>query len=282
MFMKLNVNVIDEDAKWYGLEHGGIASYESEYIDKQAFLSLDGRYAGGCLFFDEFNLEYGEARRSVANVNLLTDRAIQQLRKIQCGLVFTILNEMYVDVRIRENTDVWVKTIDVALKPENLARGMQQGHVFEWLVYPMSPRVAGVGRTYADTNKPIGPIRVVLRDMWESIDTYERQATGRMSYSDKRELIPVQIKEDPVVVEERDRWGCLDERISAFYEKHVDDGEIIELTTSELLHDLGLSMEDWPSVSKQVYKRIPNMDSRPGGGRGRPRKYFIPNRLLTL
>jgi len=282
MFMKLDVEVSDEDARLYGLEQGGVATYESGHIEKQAFLALDSRYEGGCLFFDEFNLEYGEARRSVANVNLMTDRAVQQLRKIQCGLVYTVLNEMYVDVRIRENTDIFIKCIDVAYKPANLAQQMRQGVVFEWMIYPMSQRVAGIGQTYGDTNVPIGPVRITLKHMWESIDTLERQAAGRMSYTDKKELLPIEMKEDPVVVQERDRWGWLDGRITAFYEKHVDDGELIELTTSELVHDLGVTMEDWPLVSKQVYKRIPNMDSRAGGGRGRPRKYFIPNRILSM
>jgi hypothetical protein len=281
MNMRLGVKVEDEAAQANGLAAGGEAVYEAEHIDKQAFLALDGRYEGGVLFFDEFNLEYGEARRSVANVNLMTDRAIQQLRKLQCGLVYTVLNEMYVDVRIRENTDMFIKCSDIAYKPNNLLEQMEQGVVFEWMVYPMSPRVAGTGQTYNETSKPVGPIRAQLKHMWESIDTLERQAAGKTSYTDKKEtLVPVELGEDPIVVQERDKWGWLDKRLTEFFAKHTDDGETLELTTREFAHELGVPYEEWPSVVKQVYKRLPGMDFQQGRGRRRPGRYFVPNAVL--
>ncbi len=282
MKIRMDVKIDDETAQACGLPAGGEVSYASQLIDKQAFLALDERYQGGVFFFDEFNLEYGEARRSVANVNLLTDRAIQQLRKLQSGLIYTVINEMYVDVRIRENTDIFIKCSDVAFKPDNLRQSMPQGHVFEWMVYPMSQRVAGIGNTYADTKKPIGPIQITMRDQWDMIDTYERQAQGRLKYTDSRELEHVHVKQDPAVVTERDRWGWLDGRISQFFAGHAGDGPVIELTSQEFAHEIGVSMEDWPAVVKQVYKRLPSVDVRRGAGRGRPTKYIIPNRELTL
>lgn len=280
MQLRMDVKVDDETARFCGLEAGGEVSYASQVIDKQAFLALDERYKGGVLYFDEFNLEYGEARRSVANVNLLTDRAIQQLRKIQCGLIYTVLNEMYVDVRIRENTDVFIKCSDVAFKPENLRQGMPQGHVFEWMVYPMSQRVAGIGNTYADTKKPVGPIQVTLRDQWGMIDTYERQAQGRTRYTDAKELERVTITENPAARAEQDRWAWLDQRITQFFETHAGDGEVIELTKSQFARELGVSDESWPTVVKEVYKRLPNVDMLRGGGRSRPTRYVVPNREL--
>lgn len=283
MDMKLEVTLSDEAAAWYGLERNATAAYQAEHIDKQSFLALDSRYEGGCLFFDEFNLEYGEARRSVANVNLMTDRAIQQLRKLQCGLIYTVLSELYVDVRIRENTDVFIKCLDVAMKPNNLAQRMEQGVVFEWLVYPMSPKVAGVGNTFDDTHRPLGPIRMVLKPLWHAIDTMERQAQGRTSYTDKKQtqgLLPVDMKEDPQNVAERDKWGWLDAKLKIFMDKHINDGEVIEITSREFAQEISVDMDDWPTVVKQIYRRLPNMDTTRGYGRGKPTKYTIPNAAL--
>lgn len=260
----------------------GLAIYQSEYIDKQDFLRLDSRYEGGCFFFDEFNLEYGEARRSSATVNLLTDRAIQQLRKLQSGLIYTVLNEMYVDTRIRENTDLFIRCFDVAFKPENLRRKMRQGVQFEWLLFPMSTKLLGYGNTYADTGKPIGPIQITMGHLWDSIDTYERQAAGRMKYTDSKELMPMEITEDSKVVKDRDRWGWLNERITKFYENHTEDGEWIEVLSSEFRCDLGVTPEQWPSVIKKIYNKIPDMYPTGNGSRRSPTVFHLPNRILPL
>ena len=56
---------------------------------------------------------------------------------------------------------------------------MTQGVQFEWLLYPMTSKVFGVGTTYADKGKPVGPIPITMGNLWGSIDTYERQAVGR-------------------------------------------------------------------------------------------------------
>lgn len=280
MQIGLSVDVTDDLAHSFGID-GGLVSYRSEYLDKQSFLALDSRYEGGCLFFDEFNLEYGEARRSSANVNLLTDRAIQQLRKLQCGLIYTVLNEMYVDTRIRDNTDVFIRCSDVAFKPENLRQKMRQGVQFEWYLYPMTPKMVGYGQTYADTGKPIGPIQVTMGHLWGSIDTYERQAEGRMKYTDAKELLPVKMTEDSKVVIERDRWGWLDTALSKFYDKHANDGEMIEIGSAEFMAELGVTKPLWGSVVSKLYDKLPDMISRGKGNRSSPTIFTFPNRALV-
>jgi len=279
MQIGLGIFVPQEFAVGFGLE-SGLVVYKSDYIDKQAFLALDGRYEGGCLFFDEFNLEYGEARRASANVNLMTDRAIQQLRKLQCGLIYTVLNEMYVDNRIRENTDLFIRCSDVAFKPENLRQKMKQGVEFEWLLYPMSTRLFGIGRTYPETGKAIGPIPMTMGHLWGSIDTLERQAVGKTKYTDTKELIQLQINEDPKVLQDRNKWGWLDERLNKFYEKHAKDGDTIEISSNELRNELGVEKPQWPYVVSKLYDKIPDMDSKGNGSRSSPTRFSIPNRIL--
>src|SRR3989304_4249146 len=107
MKTKLTVPVDDNIAGRYGLK-GGDVVYEAKPIDRGSLLRLDSRYEGGHLFLDEINLEYGEARRSTSNVNLGTDTLVQQLRKFQCGLTYTVIDEMFVDKRIRDNTDIFI------------------------------------------------------------------------------------------------------------------------------------------------------------------------------
>jgi len=265
MQIGLGVEVTKEFSSQFGVE-GGLVVYQSEHIEKQAFLALDGRYEGGCLFFDEFNLEYGEARRSSANVNLMTDRAVQQLRKLQCGLIYTVLSEMYVDTRIRENTDLFIRCSDVAFKPENLRQKMRQGVQFEWLLYPMTTKVFGVGQTYADTGKAVGPIQITMGHLWDSINTFERQAAGKMKYTDSKELLPIQMTEDTVVVQNRDKWGWLDEGITKFYGNHANDGEFIEILSDDF---------------SQLYDRLPDMESKGKGGRTNPTKFILPQRALV-
>lgn len=281
MQIKTNVKVPDAVAQYCGLSCGGMATYEAEHIEKQAFLALDSRYEGGHFFFDEFNLEYGEARRSSSNVNLKTDRAIQQLRKLQCSLTYTVLNEMYVDTRIRDNTDLFIRCSDVAFKPMNLSSKMRQGVVFEWLLYPMSSRIFGVGNTYKDTGKAIGPLEITLGNMWGVIDTYERQASGQANYTEKEKvgLIPVEMTEDPVVIKERDAWGWLDKKLADFWENHADDGAEIEIRGDELRQELGVPVEGWPRVAAKLTSKFSDWEVR--GSNRRYKKYIIPNRVLV-
>ena len=280
MNIGLGVAVSDDISKLFGLEKG-LVVYQSEHIEKQSFLALDGRYEGGCLFFDEFNLEYGEARRSSANVNLMTDRAIQQLRKLQCGLIYTVLSEMYVDTRIRENTDLFIRCSDVAFKPENLRQKMRQGVQFEWLIYPMTPKLFGFGKTYADTGKPIGPIQITMGYLWTSIDTFERQAAGRTKYTDSKELLPIQMTEDPGVLQDRNDWGWLDERITKFYENHAGDGEFIEISSKQLQMEMKVTDEWWGPSMKRIRRNIKNILTKGDGSARRPTVYTVPNRVLV-
>lgn len=275
MQMKLRVNIDHA-------QPGGLVLYEAGHIEKQAFLRLDSRYEGGCLFFDEFNLEYGEARRSSANVNLMTDRAVQQLRKLQCGLIYTVLNEMYIDTRIRENTDLFIRCSDTAMKAGNLQGKMEQGVVFEWLLYPMTARVAGLGQTYADTKQPIGPISMSLKHLWGFIDTLERQAVGQTKYSETtpNALLPLDMQDDPAVIEDRDRWGWLDKRISHFYELHANDGPIIEISSSEFRQEMRVEAPIWGATVYQIKQRIKNIDQKGSGGAHSPTIYYIPNKEL--
>jgi len=280
MRMKLSVDVSDEWANRFGIAQGGRVLYEAEKLEKQEFLRLDSRYEGGCIFLDEPNIEYGEARRSNTNTNLATDTAVQELRKLQCGLVYAVINEMYVDVRIRENTDIFISCKDVALNPQNLNAKMKQGHVFEWYLFPMTARFAGNGNTFKDTHKPVGPVQITMRDMWGSIDTYERQLRDG-KYSEMKQLMPVEMIENPEAVKEKDRWSWLYKKIEEFYAKHAKDGEFIEINSNDFRREIGVQTpQAWGSVVSKIRELIPGITARGKGSFVNPTVYTVPNRIL--
>lgn len=295
MAIKQAISVDDDTARSFGLDEGGISTYEAKHISKQKFLALDSRYEGSCLFFDEFNLEYGEARRSSANVNLMTDRAIQQLRKLKCALIYTVLNEMYVDTRIRDNTDLFIRCSDTAFKAANLRGRMPQGIAFEWLLYPMSSRLFGYGNTYQEKGRPIGPISLNLKHSWGLINTYQRQAVDQKKYTsmssddeqeeEGEELMDVQVVDEPrdVAVKRDPILVQLEQKMAEFWENHATDGEYIEITSRELCHELNCDPDDWPQIVKQyILKHFFRDDESFQVKYGKAgAKYIIKNRLFV-
>lgn len=241
------VKVPDQVAKHYGLDEGGEIEYKSEYIKKKDFLALDERYRDGILVFDEFNIEYGEARRSIANINLMTDRAIQQLRKLRCGLIYTVLDEMYVDPRIRENTDVFIKCVDTALNPGALREHKTQGKDFEWLIFPITARYIGNGRTFAETKQKVGPIPMEMGSLWNIIDTYERQGVGATKYGET--LMPVQVQEDEDTKKTKDVIKRVTIWKNIIYNNHLDEGDYVYLDSRQISKEIGVDVRGWGKIA---------------------------------
>ena len=121
---------------------------------------------------------------------------------------------------------------------------------------------------------------MTLKNFWDAIDTYERQAQGKTSYTDKKVLLPIEMKDDPVVVEHRDRWGWLDAALKAFREAHAGDGDVIEITSREFANELRVEKNMWPITARKVLDLLPNVEVIGSRGAGRPTKYIIPNKLL--
>jgi hypothetical protein len=247
MKMKLTIDVEDEVAGLYGTR-GGSVIYEANPIDRNALLRLDSRYEGGLIFLDEINLEYGEARRSSSNVNLSTDTLIQQLRKLQCGLIFTAIDPMFVDKRIREATDVFIECVDTALYSYNMALGKPQGHEFEWKIYDMSGKMLGQEHSYRETNQGVMTYKVTLNKMWGVIDTYERQASNGVKYTDMGKTInAIDVEESLTVQKVKSQWSWLQDKILAWKQsgiKTIEAGELPMLVGAPLNNEI----KQWLSV----------------------------------
>jgi hypothetical protein len=215
---------VDDTKKIHYTAKPGSVVYESEYIDRHALNRLDARYEGGHIFADEFNLFGADARRSMSNENLDRNDLVQQLRKYQCGLTYTVLDEMFIDTRIRDATDIFIKCMDTAAYSANLNKKKPQGHDFEWLIYPMTWRFLGAEYTYKKTGKPIGPIPINLRKEWDIMDTFERQSR---KYG--KSLDPVELEENPEITAARSKWGWLQEKVLDWKKKGISTIESGEL-----------------------------------------------------
>jgi len=185
MPIKTDIQVDDETAisMTHGaLPHGGVVTYVSQELDKEGLLRFDPSYHDGCYFIDEINMEFAEARRAMSNTNLFMDRVAQQLRKYQNSMIYTVINEMFIDPRIRELTDIFIRCEDMALSREGLNHHKQPGIDFKWTVYPMSGYLCGRENSYYVTKKPLPPAYLHF-EPWRGIyDDKYAQAVGKMKY----------------------------------------------------------------------------------------------------
>lgn len=214
---------VDEDlAAMYRIETGSV-HYESEELNKHKFLTFSPDYFRSVFVIDEINLWLADARRSMAQQNLLADDVTQQLRKWESPLFYTCIHEMFVDSRIRDMTDLFIKTSDGALTEDGLRRKQRQGLSFDWLLYPMTKKFTG--QTYADNKQAIGPITINGKMLWDIIDTWQHQERKKYKPEEVEGVLPIHISEDPMVLEQRSKWGWLYEKILALHKQGVPELE---------------------------------------------------------
>lgn len=235
-----DIEVSEELAIKYNLEPKTV-HYESEELNKHKFLSFSRDYYRSIFLIDEINLWLADARRTMSTQNLLADDVTQQLRKWEAPLFYTCIHEMFVDSRIRDMTDIFIKTQDMALTEDGLLRRQRQGISFEWLIYPMTKKFNGV--TFQENHRPFGPIPISGKMLWNIIDTYLHQE--RKKYDPARaERMPVEFEEDEMIIEERKRWGWLYEIILQLHQAGVSEVKSSELWNILRLKEYGISPTD--------------------------------------
>lgn len=152
--MNIGANIIVDDhtAQSFGLRSGGVVSVQSLPLDLPGLLRFDEKYRNSCILVDEINVELSEARRSMSNTNLFSNRLAQEIRHLNCSLIGTTLSEMFIDSRLRDICDLFIKCEESAYLPENLAVHKPRGIDFVWNVYFMNK--CFTGENYSDTKKP--------------------------------------------------------------------------------------------------------------------------------
>jgi hypothetical protein len=213
------------------MHKGGVVSYVSQTLDKKALLRFDPQYHDGCYFIDEINMEFAEARRAMSNTNLFMDRVAQQLRKYQNSLIYTVINEMFIDSRMRELTDIFIRSEDVALSVEGLKNRKQPGIDFKWTIYPMSGYLCGRENSYYITKKPLPPVYLHF-EPWRGIyDDKLAQAVGKTKYGieltgrdgDAMQTT-VQITQSPDLTSNASQWQWLEDMVNQKMATFDEDG----------------------------------------------------------
>jgi hypothetical protein len=237
--VKATFDVDDRTAAGYGLR-GGQAVFEAGPLDKYKLLKFSPEYRGGAFFTHEINIWLADARRSMSNLNLEAVDIGQELRKLESAWIYDCIHEMFVDVRLRDFTDIFVQTRDTALTAEGMARKQPQGHEFEWYIYPMTGKLNGV--TYAETGRPIGPIYVKGKQLWGLVDTMKRERREKYPEAAPGGEPPgFELGEPPDITERYSKWGFLAEAILRLHNAGYTEIHSQELWEYVGLRDRGLS-----------------------------------------
>lgn len=222
MDVRCSISVDDETAQAFGLKEGGTVRFQSEELDKRKFLSFDPEYAGCCVLIEEINVWLADARRSMSGQNLMADDVGQQLRKLKMPLVYNCINEMFVDSRIRDLTDLFIHTSDTALTRLGLSRQQQQGLEFAWYLYPMTPKITG--EKYADTRQRLGPYYIRGKPLWGLVETFKRQERRKgLSMADMSGVgMDVDYESDPANTTFNSKYGWVADKLNTLIGAGID------------------------------------------------------------
>ncbi len=188
-------------------------SYEAKELEMVKFLRFDDAYEDTVFFIDEINVALADARRSMTNQNIGATDVGQQLRKLRASLVYTSIHEMFVESRIRDMTDIFINTEDMAISPGGLAARIRPGHNFLWTIYDMNGKLTGVPYSKSKT-----PLHLTFHggELWGLVDTFKRQERGKY---DMKKLGEVNIGDNPELEAANSKWGWL---YDAILELHND------------------------------------------------------------
>jgi hypothetical protein len=234
MLIQTAIKVDDETAISMtnrAMHKGGVVSYASQNLDKKGLLRFDPQYHDGCYFIDEINMEFAESRRAMSNTNLFMDRVAQQLRKYQNSMIYTVINEMFIDSRIRELTDIFIRCEDMALSVEGLKNHKQPGVDFKWTIYPMSGYLCGRENSYYVTKKPLPPAYLHFEPWRGFYDDKFAQAVGKMKYGfeltgrdGSTMQATVQMTQSPNLTSTAAQWQWLEDMVNQRMATFDEDG----------------------------------------------------------
>ena len=265
-------NISDAAAVKYGIK-GGVAEFYSQELDMPKFLRFASEYKGGVFYIDEINVALADARRSMSNQNLEATDVGQQLRKLQSALIYTSIHEMFVESRIRDMTDLFIKTMDTALTPQGLAAKKKPGLEFEWSIYPMSRKLTG--ERYQDT-KQVLKATIKGHRWWGAIDTLQRQDRKKykIPIGETEEGINMEmtIGANPAIEAARSKWGWLYDAI-----KQLHDEGYAEISNWDLWEYL--QIEERGISRFEVGKQLAGMKIRASRHDGKGNYYYAVDKF---
>lgn len=252
------------EVKWGVRVCDMLAAYSSEPLDKMELLKFNIADKVAALI-DEVNIEFSEARRSMTNRNLIFNKILQQLRKRAMNVIYTVQHEMWVDNRLRYQTDIFIKTKDVCLKPGGIYLPYDFGEYASWKMYDMAG-IFGHG-AYQDTLTPIiDDWWFRAKQWWNTFDTNEIQGLESENYGiDSQEL---QIKRSDYVVKQESDLSYIFDTFEDWHNQgitQIASADVFKFFGIEthrgktwlggILRDIGVQYQEW----NKTYK-IPNAD----------------------
>lgn len=225
--------------------------FRTEDLNKANLLDLDGTYQHGVIFIDEVNVTLSESRRSMSNMNLNFNYAIQQIRKRDLSMIMTLQNETWLDSRIRWQMDFAVKCEDAYFTHSYGAECV--GDKSKWKVYDISGITGKVDERTED-GWIINRCGVWNRPFWKAYNTFQIQ-----THEDPRAIMDMQ-KANSINARENEADAIASKLCSLGFPR-VDTEEVwnqLNITNRELKIAVGESL-----ARKGVVKR-----------RGTDNKYF--------
>lgn len=172
--VKYTYDVPEELASVYDQSPGSV-TLESQDIDPIKLLRMQGDYQGGWYFLDEINIKLADSLKSSSNVNFFFNQVDQQMRKDGMGLIYTCIDEMWVDYRLRDMTDIFIRCEDMALTEDGLKAKKPEGVDIRWTVFPMTSMYNG--RPYPKYHEA-DIFYFKALPYWGIVDTFYKQSTG--------------------------------------------------------------------------------------------------------
>lgn len=151
--------------------------YNTQDLNKHKMMNFN--LSNGLVFIDEINLEFSEARRSMTKQNLTFNKLLQQIRKKQINLIYTVQSELWIDNRLRWQTDIFIKCEDTRMRAGGNRLPYEFGEIGVWTVFDMSGML-GAG-SYYHTQRPVKTFKFYGKQWWNTFDTFETQA-DRLEY----------------------------------------------------------------------------------------------------
>lgn len=254
---KYTYSVPEEIAKKYEIEPGEVI-FKSHEIDLIKLLRMKGDYTDGLLLLDEINVRIADSLKTSSNVNFFFNQADQQLRKERDGLIYTCIDEMWVDYRLRDMTDIFIRCEDVALTGDGLRAKKPEGVDIKWTVFPMTSMYNG--RPYNKYHEA-DVFYFKASPYWGIVDTFYKQSTG--------EQYAVDIFEQA----EQDDYKMI---AMSIVKKLKDDG--YDTYPADDLHEL--VSEKLDLSEQKIRNLLRNIGMRREGTRHHPGDYMIPSFTL--
>jgi hypothetical protein len=245
--MKIHAPIAISDgmAAEFGVERGGGVEFAAYQMDIKKLLRFDPEYRHGAIVLDEINVKLAEARRSQSNVNRWFNELDQQARKLHLCIYYSVIHEMWVDNRLRDMTDLFIKCEDPAFTVKGIRDKKRPGVDSNWYIYDMHGYRTGI--PYATSHKVFGPVPFHIKDWWGIWDTEEYQSTGAGKYSVNMD--------DSDEEEAKQDLSWLDQALTDIMGEYQDRGET-KILASDLMKRLEVPREMTKLIKDEIKERL--------------------------